>query len=160
MEVIKYQPPGKNAVKFHQSDAFVRGLMGPVGSGKSSSCCVEIVARALRQRPSNDGIRRSRWLVIRNTYPELKSTTIKTWETWFPANVAPIKWDTPITSTMKISNIGDGTGLELEVMFMALDKPTEEIYRKAEAHAEKRIKEGKSPFASKTELRYPKSLWK
>ena len=99
--------------------------MGPVGSGKSSSCCVEIVARALRQRPSNDGIRRSRWLVIRNTYPELKSTTIKTWETWFPANVAPIKWDTPITSTMKISNIGDGTGLELEVMFMALDKPTE-----------------------------------
>lgn len=125
MEVIQYKPPGKNAVKFHQSDAFVRGLMGPVGSGKSSSCCVEIVARALRQRPSNDGIRRSRWLVIRNTYPELKSTTIKTWETWFPANVAPIKWDTPITSTMKISNIGDGTGLELEVMFMALDKATE-----------------------------------
>lgn len=125
MEVIKYSPPGKNAAKFHESDAFVRGLMGPVGSGKSSSCCVEIVARALRQRPSRDGIRRSRWLIIRNTYPELKSTTIKTWETWFPANVAPIKWDTPITSTMKINNIGDGTRLELEVMFMALDKPTE-----------------------------------
>jgi len=125
VEVIKYAPPGKNAAKFHESDAFVRGLMGPVGSGKSSSCCVEIVARALRQRPSRDGIRRSRWLIIRNTYPELKSTTIKTWETWFPANVAPIKWDTPITSTMKINNIGDGTGLELEVMFMALDKPTE-----------------------------------
>ncbi len=125
MEVIKYSPPGKNAAKFHESDSFVRGLMGPVGSGKSSSCCVEIVARALRQRPSRDGIRRSRWLIIRNTYPELKSTTIKTWETWFPANVAPIKWDTPITSTMKINNIGDGTGLELEVMFMALDKPTE-----------------------------------
>lgn len=125
MEVIKYAPPGKNATKFHESDAFVRGLMGPVGSGKSSSCCVEIVARALRQRPSRDGIRRSRWLIIRNTYPELKSTTIKTWETWFATNVAPIKWDTPITSTMKINNIGDGTGLELEVMFMALDKPTE-----------------------------------
>ena len=99
--------------------------MGPVGSGKSSSCCVEIVARALRQRPSNDGVRRSRWLIIRNTYPELKSTTIKTWETWFPTNVAPIKWDTPITSTMRINDIGDGTGMELEVMFMALDKPTE-----------------------------------
>lgn len=125
MEVIKYKPPGKNAIKFHQSDAFVRGLMGPVGSGKSSSCCVEIVARALRQRPSSDGVRRSRWLVIRNTYPELKSTTIRTWETWFPANVAPIKWDTPIASTMRINDIGDGTAMELEVMFMALDKPTE-----------------------------------
>jgi len=122
VEVVKYSPPGNVAAQFHQSDDFVRGLMGPVGSGKSSSCCVEIVARALRQRPSKDGIRRSRWLIIRNTYPELKSTTIKTWETWFPSNVAPMKWDTPITSTMKINNIGDGTGMELEVMFMALDK--------------------------------------
>lgn len=122
---FNYRPPGKNAAKFHASDAFVRGLMGPVGSGKSSSCCVEIVSRALRQRPSRDNVRRSRWLIIRNTYPELKSTTIKTWETWFPSDVAPIKWDTPITSTMRISNIGDGTSLELEVMFMALDKPTE-----------------------------------
>lgn len=125
MDVIAYQPPGSVAASFHQDDSFVRGLMGPVGSGKSSSCCVEIVARALRQEPSPDGVRRSRWLVIRNTYPELKSTTIKTWETWFPPNVSPIKWDTPITSTMKISSLGDGTSLELEVMFMALDRPTE-----------------------------------
>lgn len=125
MEVISYKPPGPVAAAFHQDDSFVRGLMGPVGSGKSSTCCVEIMARALRQAPSPDGVRRSRWLVMRNTYPELKSTTIKTWETWFPSNVAPIKWDTPITSTMKISDIGDGTSLELEVMFMALDRPTE-----------------------------------
>ena len=99
--------------------------MGPVGSGKSSSCCVEIVSRALRQEPWYDGVRRSRWAVIRNTYPELKSTTIKTWETWFPSNVAPIKWDTPISSTMIINDIGDGTSLELEVLFLALDKPSE-----------------------------------
>ncbi len=125
MDVISYKPPGPVASEFHQDDSFVRGLMGPVGSGKSSSCCVEIMARALCQKPSPDGVRRSRWLVIRNTYPELKSTTIKTWETWFPSSVAPIKWDTPITSTTKISDVGDGTGLELEVMFMALDRPTE-----------------------------------
>lgn len=125
MEVIKYIPPGANARAFHNSDAFVRGLMGPVGSGKSSSCCVEIMARAVKQKPGKDGIRRSRWLVIRNTYPELKSTTIKTWQTWFPDNVAPMKWDAPISSTAKIPDIGDGTGVELEVLFMALDRPTE-----------------------------------
>jgi hypothetical protein len=99
--------------------------MGPVGSGKSSSCCVEIMSRAVNQKPSNDGIRRSRWLVIRNTYPELKSTTIRTWQTWFPDSVAPMKWDAPISSMAKIADIGDGTGVELEVMFMALDRPTE-----------------------------------
>lgn len=125
MEIINYRPPGKVAASFHGDSSFVRGLMGPVGSGKSSTCCVEIVARALAQKPWTDGIRRSRWAIIRNTYPELKSTTIKTWETWFPGTIAPIKWDTPITSTMNIADIGDGTGLELEVLFMALDRATE-----------------------------------
>ena len=125
METINYSPPGKVASKFHQSNSFVRGLMGPVGSGKSSSCCVEIVMRALKQRPWLDGVRRSRWLVVRNTYPELKSTTIKTWQQWFPEEVAPMKWDAPISSTMRIADVGDGTGLELEVLFMALDRPTE-----------------------------------
>lgn len=125
METISYVPPGPVAAAFHADDSFVRGLMGPVGSGKSSSCCVEIMRRAIEQRPSPDGIRRSRWLVIRNTYPELKSTTIRTWENWFSSAVAPIRWDTPITSVMKIGDIGDGTAMELEVMFMALDRPTE-----------------------------------
>ena len=97
-EAVTYYPPGPVAAAFHQANNFVRGLLGPVGSGKSSACCSEIVMRSLAQRPWLDGVRRSRWAVIRNTYPELKSTTIKTWQTWFPQNVAPIRWDTPITS--------------------------------------------------------------
>lgn len=124
MNAVNYTPPGEVAAAFHQSDAFVRGILGPVGSGKSSTCCVEIVRRALAQKPHN-GVRRSRWAVIRNTYPELKSTTIKTWETWIPQNVAPIKWDTPISCMLKVRDIGDGTSLELEVLFIALDKATD-----------------------------------
>ena len=123
-EQVNYRPPGKQAASFHKSNAFVRGLMGPVGSGKSSSCCMEIVYRALKQRPYAT-VRRSRWAVIRNTYPELKSTTIKTFQTWFPEGVATFKWDAPITATINIPNIGDGTRLELEVLFLALDKPSE-----------------------------------
>lgn len=119
--VVTYYPPGPVAAAFHQDNSFVRGLMGPVGSGKSSSCCSEIMMRACVQRPWLDGVRRSRWAIIRNTYPELKSTTIKTWQTWFPENVAPIRWDTPITSRVRISDIGDGTALDLEVIFLALD---------------------------------------
>lgn len=125
MEIVNYRPPGKVAAQLHADNSFVRGLMGPVGSGKSSTCCVEIVARALAQKPHTDGVRRSRWAIIRNTYPELKSTTIKTWQTWFPDNIAPMKWDTPISSTMNIADIGDGTSLELEVLFLALDRATE-----------------------------------
>jgi hypothetical protein len=119
---LTYSPPGPQSLAFHQDDSFVRGLMGPVGSGKSSSCCIEIFYRALQQEPGPDKIRRSRWAAIRNTYGELKSTTIKTWCDWFDG-LQTMKWDTPIVSTIKIPDLGDGTSLELEVMFLALDRP-------------------------------------
>lgn len=121
---VSYRPPGPVAAAFHRSQAFVRGIKGPVGSGKSSTCCMEIIRHSMMQKPFN-GIRRARWAVIRNTYPELKSTTIKTWSHWVNDDLAPIKWDAPITSTLKIKDCGDGYGLELEVIFIALDKATE-----------------------------------
>lgn len=129
-QVVSYLPPGPVAEAFHDDDSFIRGILGPVGSGKSSTCVAEILQHAMKQHPQLDPatgrrVRRSRWGVIRNTYPELKSTTIKTWQAWVPDHVAPIKWDAPITSTMKLKDIGDGTGIELEVMFLALDKPEE-----------------------------------
>jgi hypothetical protein len=119
---ISYDPPGKVAAAFHASDAFVRGLLGPVGSGKSSSCCMEIFRRALEQEPGPDKVRRSRWAAIRNTYGELKTTTIKTWEDWFKG-MHVMRWDTPIVSRINLPNLGDGTSLELEVLFLALDRP-------------------------------------
>ena len=47
--MIQYVPPGPVAAAFHQNNSFVRGLLGPVGSGKSSSCCVEVFSRACEQ---------------------------------------------------------------------------------------------------------------
>lgn len=123
-QTIKYRPPGKVAAAFHRSEAFVRGIKGPVGSGKSSTCCMEIVRHSLKQTPFN-GMRKARWAVIRNTYPELKSTTIKTWEHWVNSDLAPIKWDAPITCHLRIKDCGDGNGLDLEVIFIALDKASE-----------------------------------
>lgn len=121
---ISYSPPGPQAARFHNEFGFVRGLMGPVGSGKSSSSVMEIILHTMRQKVWN-GYRQARWAVIRNTYPELKTTTIKTWQAWAPEEVAPIKWDTPITSRMRIKDIGDGTGMDLEVIFLALDRADE-----------------------------------
>ena len=66
--------------KFLNDNSFVRSLMGPVGGGKSYACAAEIFLRALKQPPSpKDNIRYSRGVVIRNSYPELRTTTIKTW---------------------------------------------------------------------------------
>lgn len=119
METINYNPAGPVVEAFHQSDAFVRGLMGPVGSSKSTACCVELFLRACEQPPDGK-IRRSRWAILRNTYPELKSTTIKTWQEWFP--FAQMKWDSPISSRIAV-RLPDGTSLEMETYFLALERP-------------------------------------
>lgn len=113
------------AQQFHGHKGFVRGIMGPIGSGKSVACIMDIISHALSQPPCTDNIRRSRWACIRNTYPELKSTLIKSWQDWLPDNVCPIRWDVPITGHMKLADIGDGTGIDLEVVFLALDRPAD-----------------------------------
>ena len=113
------------AQQFHRRKDFVRGIMGPIGSGKSVACIMEVVAKSISQPPCTDNIRRSRWACIRNTYPELKSTLIKSWQDWLPDSVCPIRWDVPITGHMKLADIGDGTGVDLEVVFLALDRPAD-----------------------------------
>lgn len=99
------------------SDAFVRGIRGPFGSGKSTVCVMEIMRRAQLQPQGFDGKRRSRWAVIRNTYPELRTTTIKTWHQWFPPSLG--HWQAEGPPTHRITT-GD---LDLEVIFLALDRP-------------------------------------
>lgn len=118
-----YRPPGPVAARFMQSSAFVRGLMGPVGSGKSVTCCMEIYRRALEQRKSPDGVRRSRWAVVRNTYPELKTTTIKTWFDWFPRNIGHWQAEGPPTHTVDGDFGGEIGRVRFEVLFLALDRP-------------------------------------
>lgn len=111
--------------KFLNDDSFVRGIMGPVGSGKSYGCAAEIMLRAVRQRPSpRDGIRYSRFVVVRNTYPELRTTTIKTWQELFPESTwGGMRWQPPITHHLKLPPRGDAAGIDCEVIFLALDTP-------------------------------------
>lgn len=109
---------------FFNSDAFFRGLMGPFGSGKSSACCVEIGQRGIQQKQLVDGVRRSRWAVIRNTYQQLSDTTIRTFLQWFP----PYQFGdwTPSKHLYTIRALraeGDDCGAEIEVLFRALDRP-------------------------------------
>ena len=101
-----------------KSDVFFRGLRGPVGSGKSVCCCVELFRRALQQKKTEGGVRKSRWAVIRNTNPQLRTTTIKTWLDWFPEEEwGKFLWSVPYTHHIKRSD------LDLEVIFLALDRP-------------------------------------
>lgn len=111
--------------KFLQSKAFVRGVMGPVGSGKSYACCAEIMMKAVQQKPSPiDGIKYSRFAIVRNSYPMLKTTTIKTWLDLFPENTfGPLLWTPPITHHIRLPARDGAAGIDCEVIFLALDQP-------------------------------------
>lgn len=122
----------KTGALFHHSTAFFRGIRGPIGSGKSVTCCFEIFANACNQKPGPDGVRRTRWAAIRNTLPELKSTTLKTWLSWFPegdprkdkSKFGILNMQSPITHHVRYS-LPDGTKVELEMIFLALDQASD-----------------------------------
>lgn len=65
-------------------DHSVVGIRGPFGSGKSVGCCFKILKSAMEMPRDSDGIRRSKWVVVRNTAPQLRDTTIQTWLRWVP----------------------------------------------------------------------------
>ena len=88
-------------------------------SGKSSACVMEIYSRACEQRPFN-GVRRSRWAIIRANYPELINTTLRTWVEWIPETICPINRQPPMRG-VTWQKLGDGTILNMEVIFLALD---------------------------------------
>lgn len=107
-------------VKFHLSDAFHRILIGPVRSGKSTGCCAELVMRARNQTPGADGVRRSRWAVVRNTYRQLEDSTLKTWMDWY-RKLGEFN-QRSMTHRVRFPE-KDGSRVDSEIIFRALDRP-------------------------------------
>jgi ABC-type lipoprotein export system ATPase subunit len=79
---IEYTAP-PTVAEFMMSDAFFRIIMGPVGSGKTTGALMEILRRAIEQRKGLDGIRRTRWVVTRQTLSQMKMTVLADLLTWF-----------------------------------------------------------------------------
>jgi hypothetical protein len=119
--IIQYFPEDTLADFHADRHSRVKAVMGPYGSGKSTGDVMDLLMLAQEQEPFK-GVRDVRTAVIRNTYPELKSTTIKTWQEWIPDSFMPIKYDAPIIGRTN-QLLPDGTVLRWEVLFLALDRP-------------------------------------
>ena len=111
-------PPVLSA--FMQSNARRRLIRGPFGSGKSVGCQWELPRRAAMQAPSpRDGKRKTRWAVARNTRPQLRDTTLKTFLEWFPSGSVGVYHSTSNTYFIRQGDI------EAEIVFRALDDPSD-----------------------------------
>jgi hypothetical protein len=113
----EYHSPGPVVDRFLFSDAFVVGIRGPLGSGKTGAGCMSVIANAQEQQPQLDGRKYSRYAIIRNTYPELTTTTIKSWHHWLPETLGHWKQQGPPTHHIIDAEIN------MEVIFVSLDRP-------------------------------------
>jgi hypothetical protein len=109
------------AADYIRDRSFVSLVAGPVGSGKTVSSFMKQMAVALSQEPY-ERVRYTRHMILRNTYPELRSTVIKSFSEWFPEQVAPINWASPITAKLDFW-LPDKTRVKAEWLFLALDRP-------------------------------------
>lgn len=91
--------------------------MGPIGSGKSVGCCLDLAKWASEIPKDRTGVRRSRFVIVRNTYRELIDTTMATWLKWFPET----QWGPVLKNEM--SHTLKTKGLEATFLFRAADKP-------------------------------------
>lgn len=115
-----YIPSGPVAAAYILSDARVCGILGPIGSGKTNASLRKIILKVARQVPSpRDGVRRRRVGIFRNTYTELTSSTMKSWFEVVPQHEGV--WSAE-NRTHRLTFL-EPFRAELEVVFMALDRP-------------------------------------
>ncbi len=101
--------------RFHESPAQIRCIVGPVGSGKTSGASWEVCFYLPHFLFSEYGIKSTRWVVVRNTYAELRDTTMRTVFDWFP-------WG----HHQKVDNIYTlvyPEGIRVEILFRSCDRP-------------------------------------
>ena len=108
--------------QFMLSDKYVRVLAGPIGGGKSVACVHELLAWATKQRPNAKNERKTRFLIVRNTADQLRQTTQKTVFDWLPPGEVGT-WRATDKTLYIEADLGDGTVVKSEWMFIALDTP-------------------------------------
>lgn len=105
--------------QFHASNASTRILLGAIGSGKSSATWIELFSTAMVENVDANGRRVVLDLCVRDTYAQLKMTSIKDYLSWF-GHIATVVYDAPIRGHLVLP-LADGTTLDWTVWFLSMD---------------------------------------
>ena len=114
--MARFRPDGAVLRAYMRDQRDVVVIRGPLGSGTSSTSCLKLFSLMCQTPAGLDGVRRSRWIVVRNTYAQLRDTTLATWRNWFPEKLyGRIIMSRPMVHEMRWA------GVEADVIFIALD---------------------------------------
>ena len=103
---------------FHDDNSINRCIIGPVGSGKTTAAALEIGGFIPEHLFDTYGIAKTRWVVVRNTYIELRDSTLRTIREWFPEAFNSSDWS---ESRMELTIRAEG--YEAEILFRSCDRP-------------------------------------
>lgn len=131
--------PGPISDAFLLSRAFIKVIIGPVGSAKTMTALRALVRVAKRQGGQRDGRgvlwRKARVGVIRETYPNLEKNTLKSWFDLYPESLGKFTWKQPYTHRLTLILEEDAAGnpidvCDFEIEFRAIgDRSVEEVTR-------------------------------
>lgn len=114
---INYTAP-PTCARMMKSEAFGRLIAGPVGSGKTTACLFELFRRACEQVPADDGLRYTRFAIVRQTLKQLKDTVLKDITGWLQG-IAEYK----VSDNTVYIKIGD---VRSEWLLIPLDDPDDQ----------------------------------
>jgi hypothetical protein len=95
----------------------IRVVVGPLGSGKTMGCIMELLRRACEQRPHN-GVRYTRFACIRNTLQQLRQTVMADTMQYLGPCTHYYTTDSTIQIRLKLP---DGTSVHSDWMLLPLD---------------------------------------
>ncbi len=112
---------------FHESDAFVKLIMGPYASGKSTICATDILSYACSQHPAADGVRYTRVGVIRKLKSQVKTAVGRSIRSVFPKQYGYVNNSGSPVSAFYYFPLPDGTKVHCELDIWALENEDDAI---------------------------------
>jgi hypothetical protein len=120
---IRYRAQGPTLAAYIADRTRRAFLDGPLGSGKTNASCYKAFRVMVDEEPNSHGMRLTRLAAIRNTYPDLMTTSVNDWmDSYGDLGNFVGGGREPPRHTLKF-HLEDGSSVESELYFIALDRP-------------------------------------
>jgi hypothetical protein len=133
ISLFNFTPPGPVSQGFIDCNDGIAGIMGPWGSGKTTTAIFKGAVQTLRMPVCKDGVIRARGCIMRDNFRTLYRTTLESWFKFFPRDFPGATFeggqDRPAKHSIRFTT-PSGRRIEMIVDFYALgDHAIEELLK-------------------------------
>jgi len=121
--VISYTAPPTISKMMLDDKHEVRLIVGPYGSGKTTGNVMELARRMLEEHPDAQGVRRTRFVVVRNTAQQLRQSALEDIRKWLQPIMNYKVTDSTIQFRFHHQDYGK---IESDWLLIPLDKPEDQ----------------------------------